>query len=113
MMASALSSTLQTFEARDALPPAQKERSVRFEDVYNAYKEYINPPLARFMKLAGATVETEARGCRIYDENGKSYLDFCGGYGVFTLGYQHPKVVAAVRDQLEHMALSSRVFFNA
>jgi putrescine aminotransferase len=86
---------------------------MKFDDVYNAYKEYINPPLARFMKLAGATVETEARGCRIYDENGKSYLDFCGGYGVFTLGYQHPKVVAAVRQQLEHMALSSRVFFNA
>jgi putrescine aminotransferase len=86
---------------------------VKFDDVYAAYKEYINPPLARFMKLAGATVEVEARGCRIYDENGKSYLDFCGGYGVFTLGYQHPKVVAAVREQLEHMSLSSKVFFNA
>jgi putrescine aminotransferase len=84
-----------------------------FDDVYAAYKDYINPPLARFMKLAGATVETEARGCRIFDETGKSYLDFCGGYGVFTLGYQHPKVVAAVREQLEHMSLSSRVFFNA
>ncbi len=84
-----------------------------FDDVYAAYKDYINPPLARFMKLAGATVETESRGVRIYDENGKSYLDFCGGYGVFTLGYMHPKVVAAVRAQLEHMALSSRVFFNA
>ena len=86
---------------------------MRFDDVYEAYKEYINPPLARFMKLAGTSVEVESRGCRIYDEKGKSYLDFCGGYGVFTLGYMHPKVVAAVRDQLEHMALSSRVFFNA
>ena len=84
-----------------------------FDDVYAAYKQYINPPLARFMKLAGATVETTAHGVRITDENGKSYLDFCGGYGVFTLGYLHPKVVAAVREQLDHMALSSRVFFNA
>jgi putrescine aminotransferase len=87
--------------------------SETFDEVYAAYKDYINPPLARFMKLAGATVETESRGVRIYDENGKSYLDFCGGYGVFTLGYMHPKVVAAVREQLDHMALSSRVFFNA
>jgi len=84
-----------------------------FDEVYAAYKQYINPPLARFMKLAGATVETEAHSARIVDETGKSYLDFCGGYGVFTLGYQHPKVVAAVREQLSHMALSSRVFFNA
>ena len=86
---------------------------MRFDDVYEAYKDYINPPLARFMKLAGVSVEVEAHGCRITDEKGKSYLDFCGGYGVFTLGYMHPKVVAAVREQLEHMALSSRVFFNA
>ena len=86
---------------------------MRFDDVYEAYKEYLNPPLARFMKLAGVPVEIDTRGCRIYDEKGKSYLDFCGGYGVFTLGYMHPKVVAAVREQLEHMALSSRVFFNA
>ncbi|HME80680.1 MAG TPA: aspartate aminotransferase family protein [Candidatus Eremiobacteraceae bacterium] len=84
-----------------------------FDEVYAAYKDYINPPLARFMKLAGATVETESRGVRVYDENGKSYLDFCGGYGVFTLGYMHPRVVGAVREQLNHMALSSRVFFNA
>lgn len=84
-----------------------------FDAVYAAYKEFINPPLARFMKMAGANVEIEAHGCRIYDQTGKSYLDFCGGYGVFTLGYLHPKVVSAVRAQLDHMALSSRVFFNA
>jgi putrescine aminotransferase len=84
-----------------------------FDAVYTAYKEFINPPLARFMKVAGATVEVTAHGCRIYDHTGKSYLDFCGGYGVFTLGYMHPKVVAAVKAQLDEMALSSRVFFNA
>ena len=91
---------------------AQDQASL-FDAVYAAYKEFINPPLARFMKIAGAGVEVESRGCRIYDHTGKSYLDFCGGYGVFTLGYMHPKVVAAVREQLDHMALSSRVFFNA
>lgn len=91
---------------------AQDQASL-FDAVYAAYKEFINPPLARFMKIAGAGVEVEAHGCRVYDQTGKAYLDFCGGYGVFTLGYQHPKVVAAVRAQLDRMALSSRVFFNA
>ncbi|MDQ6823939.1 MAG: aspartate aminotransferase family protein [Candidatus Eremiobacteraeota bacterium] len=90
-----------------------EEQTALFDDVYAAYKEFINPPLARFMKLAGAGVEIEGHGCRVYDHTGKSYLDFCGGYGVFTLGYLHPKVVAAVREQLERMALSSRVLFNA
>ncbi|MBC5823617.1 MAG: aspartate aminotransferase family protein [Candidatus Eremiobacteraeota bacterium] len=83
-----------------------------FDDVYASYKDFVNPPLARFMKLAGAPVEMRASGCRIWDEAGRSYLDFCGGYGVFTLGHMHPVVVDAVRAQLETMALSSRVFFN-
>ncbi len=90
-----------------------EEQTALFDDVYAAYKEFINPPLARFMKLAGAGVEIEGHDCRVYDHTGKSYLDFCGGYGVFTLGYLHPKVVSAVREQLERMALSSRVLFNA
>ncbi len=91
---------------------AQDQASL-FDAVYAAYKEFINPPLARFMKLAGSGVEVEAKGCRVFDHTGKAFLDFCGGYGVFTLGYMHPTVVDAVREQLNHMALSSRVFFNA
>jgi len=83
-----------------------------FDAVYASYKDFVNPPLARFMKLAGAPVETTARGCRVWDHAGRSYLDFCGGYGVFTLGHMHPLVVAAVRAQLDSMALSTRVFFN-
>ena len=48
----------------------------------------------------------------IVDHTGKEYLDFAGGYGVFTLGYRHPRVVAAVRAQLDVMALSGRTMFN-
>jgi len=90
----------------------EREQLSLFDSVYAGYKDHINPPLARFMKMAGAAVEMRARGCRVWDHNGKSYLDFCGGYGVFTLGHMHPKVVAAVRAQLDEMALSTRVFFN-
>jgi len=90
----------------------QEQQLSLFDTVYTAYKEFVNPPLARFMKVAGAQVEVRARGSRVWDHTGKSYLDFCGGYGVFTLGHMHPKVVDAVRAQLEKMALSTRVLFN-
>ena len=83
-----------------------------FDKVYADYKEYVNPPLARFMKIAGSPIEDHALGCRVWDNTGRSYLDFCGGYGVFTLGHSHPKVVAAVKRQLDRMSLSTRVFFN-
>ncbi len=92
--------------------PTDHEQPSLFDRVYADYKEHINPPLARFMKIAGAPVEKRALGCRVWDTDGRSYLDFCGGYGVFTLGHSHPVVVAAVKAQLDRMSLSTRVFFN-
>jgi putrescine aminotransferase len=82
------------------------------DETYENYKEFVNPPLARVMKLSGSPVEVRAQGCTIWDHTGKAYLDFAGGYGVFTLGYGHPRVVEAVRAQLERIALSGKTMFN-
>ena len=81
-------------------------------EAFENYKQYINPPLARVMKLSGSPVEVRASGTTIWDQNGKAYLDFAGGYGVFTLGHSHPRVIAAVRDQMEQMSLSGKTMFN-
>jgi putrescine aminotransferase len=83
-----------------------------YDEAYENYRTYLNPPLARVMKLSGSPVEISADGCTITDHTGKTYLDFAGGYGVFTLGHRHPRVLAAVRAQLEFMALSGRTMFN-
>ena len=48
-----------------------------------------------------------AEGARVWDEQGKEYLDFACGIGVQNVGHRHPRVVAAVADQLTrltHMA---------
>jgi putrescine aminotransferase len=82
------------------------------EETYENYRRYLNPPLARVMKVSGSPVEVRAEGSTIVDHNGKAYLDFAGGYGVFTLGHRHPRVVAAVKDQLDRIALSGRTMFN-
>lgn len=81
-------------------------------EVYENYKNFLNPPLARVMKLSGSPVEVRAQGCTIWDQHGKAYLDFAGGYGVFTLGHRHPKVLAAVKAQLDSIALSGKTMFN-
>src|SRR5450755_1963316 len=83
-----------------------------YDEAYENYRLYVNPPLARVMKLSGSPVEVCADGCTVTDHTGKTYLDFAGGYGVFTLGHRHPRVVAAVRAQLDAMALSGRTMFN-
>ncbi|HVA29353.1 MAG TPA: aspartate aminotransferase family protein [Candidatus Baltobacteraceae bacterium] len=81
-------------------------------DVFENYKNYVNPPLARVMKISGSPIEVRAQGSTIWDSNGKAYLDFAGGYGVFTLGHSHPRVIAAVREQMERMSLSGKTMFN-
>ena len=53
-----------------------------YDETYENYRCYVNPPLARVMKVSGSPVEVRAQGCTIWDHNGKAYLDFAGGYGV-------------------------------
>ena len=43
---------------------------------------------------------THGQGCRVWDVNGKSYLDALGGIAVNTLGHNHPKLVPALQDQI-------------
>jgi len=83
-----------------------------YNEVYENYKQFVNPPLARVMKVSGSPVEVRAQGCTVYDQNGKAYLDFAGGYGVFTLGHSHPKVIEAVKAQMDLMSLSGKTMFN-
>lgn len=43
----------------------------------------------------------KAEGCRLTDASGKEYLDIIGGISVANLGHRHPKVLQAIRDQLD------------
>lgn len=77
------------------------------------YEQFVNPALARLFRFMGLNaVEWEAQGYSITDSNGKEYIDCLGGYGVFSLGHRHPRVVAAVKRQLDRMPLSGKVLFN-
>jgi len=40
------------------------------------------------------------QGCRLWDTQGREYLDALAGIAVNTLGHNHPKLVAALRDQV-------------
>lgn len=80
--------------------------------VVSDYSEHLNPGLAKLMQFAGFGVEVQAEGMYITDQDGRQYLDFLGGYGVFSLGHRHPDVLKAVVDQLQKQPLSSKTFFN-
>jgi putrescine aminotransferase len=84
-----------------------------YDETYENYKLYVNPAAARVMKLSGSPVAVRAQGTTVWDHAGKAYLDFAGGYGVFTLGHAHPRVVAAVKAQLDVMPLSCKTMPDA
>ena len=44
---------------------------------------------------------SHAEGCYIYDTNNKAYLDFVAGVSACSLGHKHPKVVKAIKKQLD------------
>lgn len=44
---------------------------------------------------------SHAEGCYVYDTNNKAYLDFVAGVSACSLGHRHPKVVKAIKDQLD------------
>ena len=52
------------------------------------------------------------KGSRVWDYNGKEYLDFLSGIAVCNLGHCHPAVVKAAQDQLEKLIHVSNFFYT-
>jgi acetylornithine aminotransferase/acetylornithine/N-succinyldiaminopimelate aminotransferase len=52
-----------------------------------------------------------ANGTRLWDQDGKEYLDFLSGIAVLNLGHCHPKIVEAVKDQAERFFHVSNLFY--
>ena len=53
---------------------------------------------------------SHGQGCRVWDVNGKSYLDALGGIAVNTLGHNHPKLVPALQDQISKIIHSCNYY---
>ena len=51
-------------------------------------------------------------GVHLRDENGDDYLDLLSGIGVTALGYAHPAVTAAIRQQSEKLIHTSNLFYH-
>lgn len=50
-------------------------------------------------------------GVRVWDDEGKCYLDFVGGIAVNAVGHCHPRVVAAIREQSEQLIHCSNLYW--
>ena len=53
----------------------------------------------------------KGQGAKMWDSNGKEYLDFLGGIAVVVLGHNHPKVTAAIAHQASQIMHTSNFFY--
>ena len=57
--------------------------------------------IPRGVSTANPVFARRAEGSELWDADDKRYIDFGGGIAVLNTGHRHPKVIAAVREQLE------------
>jgi predicted acetylornithine/succinylornithine family transaminase len=69
------------------------------------YAKHVLPTYGRF-----PLVPVRGSGCRLWDETGRSYLDFCMGIAVCSLGHCHPRLVEAIRHQAGELMHVSNLY---
>ncbi len=90
-----------------------EEKQAFIAETVQSYEHYVNRGFITYRKSvtqAGqfAALEWSGQGSILKDLLGREYIDCLGGYGIFSAGINHPKIVKAVKDQMERMALNSQ-----
>ncbi|MHC5225840.1 4-aminobutyrate--2-oxoglutarate transaminase [Ignatzschineria sp. LJL83] len=67
----------------------------QLQDIRNKY-------VARGVSNGNLNIATSAKNATITTEKGEEFIDFAGAIGVMNVGHSHPKVVEAVKAQLDH-----------
>ncbi|MFO1435725.1 MAG: putrescine aminotransferase [Gammaproteobacteria bacterium] len=87
------------------------ERARVTEESVRYWAEHVNAGFLQYRKSVSTdytAVEWRDEGAVFYDINGKEFIDCLGGFGIYVTGHRHPKVLKAVRDQLDKQAIHSQ-----
>jgi putrescine aminotransferase len=89
-----------------------KRRKIVSETIDN-FRYYYNRGFLEYRKSVTesgeyAAVEWAGKGSHFEDVTGRKFIDCLGGYGIYSAGINHPKIVRAVKSQLDRMPLSSQ-----
>lgn len=84
-----------------------------FEQVADLYNAHMNPSLVKLMRFMGfEELEARSHGHIVAGAEGTEYIDCLGGFGVFSMGHTHDRIVEAVVEQMRKAPLSSRLLLN-
>ena len=69
---------------------------------HSTYAEFVNPQWVRLLALLDMNVRYErCAGAELFSEDGERYLDFLSGYCVHNTGHNHPRIIAALKEELD------------
>ncbi len=62
----------------------------------------VNSPVRAFKAVEGEPISlVRGKGCRVWDADGKEYIDFLASWGPLILGHTHPRVVERIKEEAE------------
>ncbi|NDI17058.1 MAG: aminotransferase class III-fold pyridoxal phosphate-dependent enzyme [Verrucomicrobia bacterium] len=79
------------------------------DSVRAGYAQHVVPS---YKRSATAPVLVKGKGARVWDADGKEYLDFGSGIAVNCLGHAHPRLAAVMKKQGEELVHVSNLFFH-
>jgi len=77
------------------------QQAMELEDKYGAHNYHPLP-----------VVLSKGKGAFLWDVEGKQYYDFLSAYSAVNQGHCHPKIVNALKEQVDTLTLTSRAFYN-
>jgi acetylornithine/N-succinyldiaminopimelate aminotransferase len=78
---------------------------MKTEQIIQLDQKYIMPT------YGGKTIAfSHGKGCKLWDVEGKEYLDFLSGIAVNGLGHSHPELVKAIKEQAEKLIHTSNLY---
>lgn len=89
----------------------ENERKQVVEESAKYWREHVNEGFLQYRKSVSTdytAVEWEDDGAVFRDINGKEFIDMLGGFGIYSVGHRHPKVLKAVRAQLDKQCIHSQ-----
>lgn len=84
---------------------------MRQSETLRRYRRHLSGGRASLGELLGGDVEVGSAGAWVRTDTGRELLN-CGGYGVFLTGARHPRVVDAVREQLDRNPVATRLLLE-
>jgi acetylornithine/N-succinyldiaminopimelate aminotransferase len=89
-------------------PSPVPEQPGEFDRIRALESQYLLQNYARYPLLL-----ERGRGCYVYDQSGRRYLDLLTGIGVNALGYAHPRLTKVIREQAGLLLHTSNLYYHS